>query len=155
MEGVRSLDGGRSSFFNPGALNPDAKLIAEWSNGVPLVAEMQKGKGRIVVLNFFPPSSDTGDPRFWVSSTDGDLLLANALAHVGRSAALKKVRQSWQQTQIPWSPEQDSKSMQEGATRDFSGTPGGKDDKTRKRHRMLGRRILARLFTSLRKNPNE
>jgi len=92
MSNVKSLDGGKSSFFCPGALQPEAKLIADWSNGVPLVVELQKKLGQVVALNFFPPSCDTGDPRFWQSNTDGGLLMANALAHVGRSSCLKKRR---------------------------------------------------------------
>jgi len=128
----------------PGALNADSKLIAEWSNGVPLVAELQRGKGRVVVLNFFPPSSDTGDPRFWVSSTDGHLLLSNALAYVGRSSALKKLRHSMRSLSA------EDKSMQEGATR---GSPTGAN-KIHKKHR-IGRKILSRLFSSLRPSKSE
>eukprot|EP01113_Clastostelium_recurvatum_P044312 TRINITY_DN746_c0_g1_i1.p1 TRINITY_DN746_c0_g1~~TRINITY_DN746_c0_g1_i1.p1 ORF type:complete len:451 (+),score=104.96 TRINITY_DN746_c0_g1_i1:150-1502(+) len=149
MEGVRSLDGGRSSFFCPGALNPDSKLIAEWSNGVPLVAELQKGKGRVVVLNFFPPSSDTGDPRFWLSSTDGDVLLANALAYVGRSSVLKKARLSWNSQQWVGANE-DPK--QAGATPDYASSSREEKLKKERRHRQIGKRILSKLFTSLRKN---
>jgi hypothetical protein len=37
--------------------------------------------GRVARLNFFPPSGDV-QPDFWVGSTDGDLLLANALDFV-------------------------------------------------------------------------
>jgi len=153
LEGVKSLDGGRSSFFCPGSLHPDAHLIAEWSNGTPLVAELKKGKGRVVVLNFFPPSSDTGDPRFWVSSTNGDILLANALAYVGRSSVLRKARLAWQQ-QIACSPSEDLKIMQEGATREFCYSKDEKSKRERK-HRMLGKKLLSKLFPSLRKLPNE
>jgi len=92
MFGVENVDGGRSSFFCPGALNADARLVSEWSNGVPLVVELQKSKGTVVGVNLFPPSSDTGDPRFWHSSSDGATLLANALAYAGRSAVLRKRR---------------------------------------------------------------
>eukprot|EP01111_Echinosteliopsis_oligospora_P013767 TRINITY_DN501_c0_g1_i2.p1 TRINITY_DN501_c0_g1~~TRINITY_DN501_c0_g1_i2.p1 ORF type:complete len:328 (-),score=75.59 TRINITY_DN501_c0_g1_i2:426-1409(-) len=54
MNNVKSLDGGKSSFFCPGALQPEAKLVADWSNGVPLVVELQKKLGQVVALNFFP-----------------------------------------------------------------------------------------------------
>jgi hypothetical protein len=80
MKDVECFDGGESSFFCPGELDPVASVIAEWSNGFPLVAELQP-KGRVIALNFFPPSSDTGDERFWVSSTDGARLLVNALTY--------------------------------------------------------------------------
>jgi hypothetical protein len=73
-------------------LNPEAKLIAEWSNGVPLIVELPKGKGTVVGLNFFPPSCDTGDPRFWNSNSDGAISMANALAYAGGSHVLRKRR---------------------------------------------------------------
>ncbi|KAK5583898.1 hypothetical protein RB653_005502 [Dictyostelium firmibasis] len=92
LHGVKSLEGGRSSFFCLGAINPEAKLVAEWSNGVPLIADLRKKKGRVVALNFFPPSSDTGDPRFWNSNTDGSLMMANSLVYVGKSSIFRKSR---------------------------------------------------------------
>jgi hypothetical protein len=92
MAGVENLDGGRSSFFCPGALNSEARLVSEWSNGVPLAVELQKTKGTVVGVNLFPPSSDTGDPRFWHAASDGAVLLANALAYAGRSSVLRKRR---------------------------------------------------------------
>lgn len=91
---VKSFEGGKSSFFCPGTVQHGARLVADWSNGVPLVVDMQKGKGNVVALNFFPPSCDTGDPRFWNSNTDGTELLANALTYAGRSAVLRKRRSS-------------------------------------------------------------
>jgi len=92
MQQVRTVDGGKSSFFCPGALNPEAKLVAEWSNGVPLIVELPKSKGTVIGLNFFPPSCDTGDPRFWNSSSDGAIAMANALAYSGGSHVLRKRR---------------------------------------------------------------
>ena len=78
---VQSFDGGSSSFHGTGALAPDASLIAQWSNADPLIAELTNKAGRIVALNFFPPSSDQRSD-FWDSSTDGGLLMANALSYV-------------------------------------------------------------------------
>jgi len=92
MAGVESLDGGRSSFFCPGALHPKAHAVAEWSNGAPLAVELPMEKGTVVGLNLFPPSSDTGDARFWQASSDGAILLANCLVFAGRSAVLRKRR---------------------------------------------------------------
>lgn len=92
MQQIRTVDGGKSSFFCPGGVNPEAKLVAEWSNGVPLVVELPKGKGTVVGLNFFPPSCDTGDPRFWNSNSDGAIAMANALAYSGNSSVLRKRR---------------------------------------------------------------
>lgn len=92
MAQVKTLDGGKSSFFCPGAIQAGGRLIADWSNGVPLAVDLPKGKGNVVGLNFFPPSCDTGDPRFWNSNSDGAIVLANALAHAGRSNVLRKRR---------------------------------------------------------------
>jgi hypothetical protein len=84
MNGVTSFDGGWSgmgSFRPSGAsLAPGATLIAEWTDGTPLVA--QGANPKRIDLGFYPVSSSC-DPRFWNVSTDGDLLLANALRFVG------------------------------------------------------------------------
>ncbi len=110
MAQVRSIDGGKSSFFCPGkyylflslrallilyaigAVQAEAKLIADWSNGAPLAVDLPKNKGVVIGINFFPPSCDTGDPRFWNSNTDGATMLANSLAYAGRSSVLRKRR---------------------------------------------------------------
>lgn len=92
MAQVKNIDGGKSSFFCPGAVQPGAKLVSDWSNGVPLVVDLAKNKGTVVGLNFFPPSCDTGDPRFWNANSDGAILMANALAHAGHSSVLRKRR---------------------------------------------------------------
>jgi hypothetical protein len=82
MAGVSTFDGGSSS-FRPGStnLNAGSILVAEWSDGMPLVAiKCINGHPR-VDLGFFPVSSDaTG--TYWQSSTDGALLMANALNYV-------------------------------------------------------------------------
>lgn len=92
MSGIETVDGGRSSFFCPGTVNPKGHAIADWSNGVPLAVDLSLERGTVVAVNIFPPSSDTGDPRFWQSNTDGGKLLANALAYAGRSNVLRKKR---------------------------------------------------------------
>jgi hypothetical protein len=48
-----------------------------------LVGSTNHAPGRVVGLNFFPPSSDAV-PGFWVSSTDGAKLMVNALLWSGR-----------------------------------------------------------------------
>lgn len=79
LNGVNHFNGGESSFNCPVNLTLDANLIAHWSNEVPLVATKQlTDKGRIVGLNLYPPSSDARSD-LWDSSTDGALLMANAL----------------------------------------------------------------------------
>ena len=79
LNGVSSFNGGSSSYHNsPITTAAGATLIANWSNGQPLVATRIPTAGRIVGLNFYPPSSAArGD--FWLTSTDGARLMANAL----------------------------------------------------------------------------
>src|ERR1043166_2221541 len=83
MNGVTTFDGGTSSYhINTNTLNANATLVADWSNGQPLIARRTINKVRRVDLNFFPPSSDAA-PDFWSSSTDGVTIMANALEFVG------------------------------------------------------------------------
>src|SRR6267378_1286830 len=83
MAGVTSFDGGTSSFRdgNP-ILNANAVRVADWSDGEPLIARRTINGNRRVDLNFFPPSTDSRND-FWVSSTDGVKIMANALEYVG------------------------------------------------------------------------
>ena len=79
FNGVTSFDGGTSSYHSTGAVINGATLLAQWSNGDPFAAELTDKAGTIISLNFYPPSSDVRSD-FWVSTTDGGLLMANALA---------------------------------------------------------------------------
>jgi len=84
LDGVSAFNGGTISYQNsPITIVPGATLVAEWSNGQPLVGSTNHAPGRVVGLNFFPPSSDAG-ANFWVSSTDGAKLMANALLWSGQ-----------------------------------------------------------------------
>ncbi len=83
MAGVTTFDGGSSSYrvpltgFAPGSLR-----IADWTDGLPLVASKElTGLGRRADLNFYPPSNAVRSD-FWNAATDGDLLMANALQWV-------------------------------------------------------------------------
>ncbi len=87
LSGVTSFSGGTASYHNTGTLAAGATAVADWTNGAPLVAEMGNFPGRIIGLNFYPPSSDAR-ADFWTASTDGDLLLANALAYVPEPSTL-------------------------------------------------------------------
>jgi hypothetical protein len=78
MAGVNSFDGGSSSFHDVVTLTAGATQVAHWSNNFPLVATKQPTTGKIVGLNFFPPSSDANS-SFWTATTDGALLMANSL----------------------------------------------------------------------------
>jgi hypothetical protein len=82
MAGVASFNGGTKSYYNTvPSLNPGAVAIADWSNGAPLIAANTTGfSGRVVGLNFYPVSSDANSALgLWDASTDGGLLMANAL----------------------------------------------------------------------------
>ncbi len=84
LDGVNSFNGGASAYMNsPISIAPSATLVAHWNNGQPLVGSTNHTPGRVVGLNFFPPSSDAG-AGFWVSSTDGAKLMVNALLWSGR-----------------------------------------------------------------------
>ena len=79
LAGVVSFNGGSQSYHTSYVgLNYGAFQLAHWNNGLPLIAVLQFPVGRTVGLNFFPPSSDAL-PGCWDSTTDGDLILANAL----------------------------------------------------------------------------
>jgi uncharacterized repeat protein (TIGR01451 family) len=81
---VNSFNGGSSSYHNsPIAITAGATLVASWSNGQPLVGAKQAGAGRVVGLNFFPPSSNARSD-FWAAATDGGRLMANALLWTGQ-----------------------------------------------------------------------
>ncbi len=78
LEGVNSFSGGSSSYHNLVNLTLSANLVAHWTDNRPLVGTLQTSGGRVVGLNFFPPSS-TVSSSFWSASTDGGRLMANAL----------------------------------------------------------------------------
>jgi hypothetical protein len=79
LAGVSSFSGGTGS-YRPDTLTVHAQAteVASWSDGTPLVATRTIGGVRRVDLGFFPPS-DAVDPASWDGTTDGDLLLANAI----------------------------------------------------------------------------
>ncbi|MCP3916273.1 MAG: hypothetical protein GY711_12020 [bacterium] len=77
MNGVSSFAGGSSSYRpTQSNLAPGAVLIADWTDGVPLVVE--GANPRRIDLGFYPASSACSS-NWWVETTDGDLLMANAL----------------------------------------------------------------------------
>jgi hypothetical protein len=74
LANVNSFGGGQFAIQNSIGLATGATQIAHWSSGAPLVAV----KRRVVGLNMYPPSSDAAS-HFWDASTDGDILMADAL----------------------------------------------------------------------------
>lgn len=89
LHGVDSFNGGEQSSHGDGPAHQDASIIAEWSNGRPLVVELRVGPNRkhaeIVGLNMYPPSSDVAHGG-WASTSSGARLMANALRYVSRPA---------------------------------------------------------------------
>jgi len=83
MNGVSTFDGGTSSFrLTSTTLLPGARSIADWSDGTVLIAAGTHP--RRIDINSFPMSSDAR-ADFWVASTDGARMMANALLFVRRA----------------------------------------------------------------------
>lgn len=88
MAGVTSFAGGSSSFRPTSTdLIASALLIAEWSDGKVLAAVREDTVGARVDLGFYPPS-DAVMSDFWDATTDGDLLLVNALLYAATRTPL-------------------------------------------------------------------
>jgi len=81
IQGVTSFSGGSSSFRPTSTTLPSsAEKIASWSDGKTMVAVREDTVGARVDLGLYPPSDDVLS-NFWDSSTDGDVLMANALEY--------------------------------------------------------------------------
>jgi hypothetical protein len=80
LNGVTSFNGGSSGYHAAVSMASGASLVAHWSNNRPLVGVKETGGERVVGLNFYPPSSDARSD-FWNASTDGGLLMGNALVY--------------------------------------------------------------------------
>src|SRR5690606_9862031 len=80
MDGVTTFNGGSSSFRpTTTTLSPHGVTVAQWTDGRILVAVSNQYPNR-ADLGFYPPSSDV-TATWWVSSTDGARLMANALLY--------------------------------------------------------------------------
>lgn len=84
LEGVASFSSGSSGLHVDCSLRSGATLVVSWSNGRPLVATSRPSVGKVVALNFYPPSSNAR-ADFWPSSSDGGALLGNALVWSARN----------------------------------------------------------------------
>ena len=80
LTGVTSFNGGTNSYYGTGSPNAAATRVVDWSNGAPLVVTRVIGGHNRVDLNFYPPSNSVR-ADFWVSSTNGAQLMANALLY--------------------------------------------------------------------------
>jgi hypothetical protein len=86
LAGVTTFSGGSQGFHHTLAVQGCGDLVAQWTNGRPLVAARTGPLGgRIIGLNFYPVSSDANF-GFWDSSTDGAVLIANALRFAATDA---------------------------------------------------------------------
>src|SRR5690349_4143694 len=87
LKGVTFIEGGSSTYMGRECeLSPGAELIANWSNGNPLLVEKKDvgpAKVRRIDIAMYPVSSAMGDNRFWVQhDSQMDLLLARTLLYV-------------------------------------------------------------------------
>ncbi|MEE4285641.1 MAG: HYR domain-containing protein, partial [Mariniphaga sp.] len=86
MDGVTSITNPNEYRSNNATMTTGSEVIAEWSDGLPLVVVKENlgpANARRADINIFPPSS-TIRSDFWDASTDGDILLANALLWVSK-----------------------------------------------------------------------
>ncbi len=100
MLDVTTFDGGSSSYRIDTTVAGDATLIASWSDGKPLIAVKEVGVARRCDLNFYPPSS-TVRSDFWNVTTDGDEIMANALAWVSQMVTSVETS-TWSAVKVNW-----------------------------------------------------
>jgi len=89
MQGVSGFDGGINSFrpISTTIIPLSSTRVADWSDGSPLVVTKTIGGVPRADIGLYPPSSDVRSD-FWLSSTDGALLMANALTWVASSTPI-------------------------------------------------------------------
>lgn len=78
---VTSLNNGNAGWRNHILQAAGATLVARWSTGQPLVLTKEINGNRVAAVNLYPPSSDVAS-NAWDATTDGGLLMANALRWV-------------------------------------------------------------------------
>lgn len=82
MSNVTTFQGGSSSYRGIGTnLSAGSYRVADWNDGNILVAVNDTTFTPRVDVNFFPPSS-ASRADFWQASSDGDLILGQALVYV-------------------------------------------------------------------------
>jgi len=81
LDGVLAVDNGTYSIHHIDIeAVTGAAVVANWTDDYPFIVTYQPTDGVIVGLNFYPPSSDA-QHQLWDASTDGDLVMANALLY--------------------------------------------------------------------------
>jgi len=81
MAGVDAFNNGALGAYDAVNERPGAKRVVNYNNGIVLGAERQRGIKPVVGLNFFAPSTSVYGSG-WLDSTDGGLLIVNALTRV-------------------------------------------------------------------------
>ena len=82
LKDVNNFNGGYFSYQSDIVLIEGGSRVATWSNEKDLITyRTPSAAGTVVNLNFFPVSSDIS-LDFWDSSTDGALIMRNALTYV-------------------------------------------------------------------------
>ncbi|KAJ3425777.1 lute isoform d [Anaeramoeba flamelloides] len=85
MRNVKSFDGGKYSLrIEALEVSKGSELIAKWSDDNVLIAVKHPNPlyGKIVVLNFFPISDQDTKDKYWLTSTDGHLLISNSIKFI-------------------------------------------------------------------------
>ncbi len=85
VRNVTTFDAGTARYGSQTlTLNSGASTVAFYADGGPLAVKRTIGTARTVTLNFYAPSS-TVRADFWLASTHGDRLMANALMWTGKA----------------------------------------------------------------------
>ena len=93
VAGISNFNGGSSApRENISTLTSGSYTVANWSDGLPLIGvkdNVGPASAKRVDLNFFPPSSDVYASG-WNASTQGALLMSNALLYVYNNPSFKQ-----------------------------------------------------------------
>lgn len=103
LDNVQSINGGSKSYHHyNGSLNPSAIVIADYTNGEPLVIineDVNFNNARRAFLNVFPPSGNAVE-GLWDVDSDVALLMANALKWVSEGGILSEESLSKKQVSL-------------------------------------------------------
>lgn len=85
LKDVHSFDGGPQSWRVKATTANNSRLIAEWEDGIPFVAEKTvRDRNCSVALNIWPPSRFISKDG-WETFTDGVKLLSNSLMYTANT----------------------------------------------------------------------
>jgi len=86
MSGVTSFDGGPQSYRTVSTVNPNVTVVATWSDNNPLIATFTINGVRRVDLGFYPVSNRV-DSNNWLITTNGTLIMVNAINYAMSSSS--------------------------------------------------------------------